>query len=306
LSSRPVVRIEETVSQASSGATIDGVGHHRVSVNGTELHYVSAGVNGSPVLLVHGFPESWWAFHKVIPLLSEHHRVFAVDLRGFGDSSNGEGEYDSTTSANDLTALIAVLGLGRVHLAGQDVSGPTTFRVAATHPEHVRSYTAIETGLPGFGLETLADVTHGGAWHIGVMAASGIPEMLLAGRERRFIAEYAIPAFCSTPGAFNDADIEEFTRVYARAGGFRGAIGLYTSMLREGAEFTRLATSKLEMPTLAVAGFSGDFTPGTMRQVANNVTAASVEGIGHYVAMEAPDQLAEALTTFFRKVDGAD
>ena len=56
-------------------------------VNGTELHYVTAGNEGSPVLLVHGFPESWWTFRKLIPLLSEHHRVVAVDLRGFGDSA---------------------------------------------------------------------------------------------------------------------------------------------------------------------------------------------------------------------------
>ncbi len=294
------------MSQASRGATIEGVEHHHVSVNGTELHYVSAGITGSPVLLVHGFPESWWAFHKLIPLLSAHHRVFAVDLRGFGDSANGEGEYDSATSANDLSELVAQLDVGPVHLTGQDISGPTTFRVATGYPELVRSYAAIETGLPGFGLEMLADVTHGGSWHIGVLAAPGIPEMLLVGRERPFIAAYAIPALCFTPDAFSEADIDEFIRVYSRADGFRGAIGLYTSMLREGEEITKLAAAKLDMPALAVAGFSGDFTPGTMRQVATDVTAVSVEGIGHYVAMEAPDRLADALNSFYEKVDGTD
>jgi pimeloyl-ACP methyl ester carboxylesterase len=59
------------------------VTHHCLDLNGTELHYVSAGETGSPVLLVHGFPESWWTFHKLIPLLANDHRVFAVDLRGF-------------------------------------------------------------------------------------------------------------------------------------------------------------------------------------------------------------------------------
>jgi pimeloyl-ACP methyl ester carboxylesterase len=87
----------------------------------------------------------------------------------------------STTAAEDLRAFIAHLNLGPVHLTGQDISGPTTFRVAATDPELVQSYTAIETGLPGFGLEMLADVTHGGVWHIGMLAAPGIPEMLLSG-----------------------------------------------------------------------------------------------------------------------------
>jgi pimeloyl-ACP methyl ester carboxylesterase len=284
-------------------ATIPGVSHHRAVVNGTELHYVRAGTAGSPVLLVHGFPETWRVFRKLIPLLSERHRVLAVDLRGFGDSATATGEQGSATSAADLSELITQLNLGPVHLTGQDISGPATFRVAATRPELVRSYTAIETGLPGFGWERLADITHGGAWHIGVLAAPGIPQMLLAGRERALIAEYAIPSLCATPGAFTDEDIEELTRCYSRPGGFGGAAGFYRSMLREGGEIRELAARKLGMPVLAVGGRSGNFTPATMRQVATDVSAVSLDGTGHYVAMEAPQRLADALLSFFEKVD---
>ena len=139
-----------------------GVTHHYAKVNGTELHYVAAGTEGPPVLLVHGFPETWWTFRKLIPLLAATHRVYAVDLRGFGDSDNGSGAYDSKTSAEDLHLLIEELNVGPVHLTGQDISGATVLRLAATHPEDVRSFTAIEMGLPGFGLEMLADVTHWG------------------------------------------------------------------------------------------------------------------------------------------------
>src|SRR5205814_8856192 len=107
----------------TDAATPPGLAHHHVTVNGTRLHYVSAGTDGSPILLVHGFPESWWAFHKLIPLLAATHRVFAVDLRGFGDSATAPGTYDSTTAAADLHQLIAHLDVGPVHLTGQDVSG---------------------------------------------------------------------------------------------------------------------------------------------------------------------------------------
>ena len=150
--------------------------HHTAQVNGATIHYVSAGETGTPILLVHGFPESWWAFHRLIPLLASSHRVIAVDLRGFGDSSTAEGDYDSATAAEDLHQLIGTLGLGPVHLTGQDISGGTVFRLAATHPEDVRSLTAIEMGLAGFGLEALGDITHGGSWHIGVLAAPRIAE----------------------------------------------------------------------------------------------------------------------------------
>lgn len=284
-------------------STIDGVRHQHVELNGTELHYVAAGGDGPPVLLVHGFPETWWAFHRLIPLLAEHHRVFAVDLRGFGDSAIAAAEHDSVIAAADVAALIAHLDVGPVHLTGQDISGTTTYRVAAGHPELVRSWTAIETGLPGFGFEQLADVAHGGAWHIGVLAAPGIAEMLLAGRERPFIADYAIPSLNATPEAFGDDDIDELVRAYARPGGFAGAAGLYRSALAEGDDIRALAASKLRVPALAIGGGSGSFTSATVSQVVDEVTTRTIDGIGHYVSMEAPDRLAATLTEFFGAVD---
>jgi pimeloyl-ACP methyl ester carboxylesterase len=286
------------------GTTLPGITHHRSKVNGTELHYVAAGTGGSPILLVHGFPETWWTFKKLIPLLAVKHRVFAVDLRGFGDSAHSPGEYDSKTCAEDLAQLIAQLGVGPVHLTGQDISGATVFRLAVTHPERVMSVTAIEMGLAGFGLEALADVTHGGAWHIGVLAAPGIAEMLLAGREREFLGNFAFPAMCKTPGAISESDIDEFVRTYSRPDGWRGAVGLYQSMLKEGAEIKALAEKPgLNMPVLAVGAGGGAFTAGTMSKAARSeVRSVQLDGVGHYVAMEAPEKLSAALLEFVQSV----
>src|ERR1700733_11110824 len=293
------------MSVPASQAALAGVTHHRANVNNTNLHYVSAGTNGSPVLLVHGFPETWRAFRKLIPLLAASHRVFAVDLRGFGDSDTAPGDYDSKASAEDLHQLIGYLGVGPVHLTGQDLSGTTVFRLATTHPEDVLSLTAIETGLAGFGVEGLADVTHGGAWHIGVLAAPGIPEMLLAGREREFIGQYAFPAMTATPGAVTAADIDDFARTYSRPDGWRGAAGLYRAMLREGPEIRALAESPgLTVPVLAVGAGGGPFTAGTMSQAARSeISSVQLDGVGHYAAMEAPEELAKAVLGF---VDGMD
>jgi pimeloyl-ACP methyl ester carboxylesterase len=254
--------------------------HHRAAVNGTELHYVSAGTTGAPVLLVHGFPETWWTFHALIPLLAQHHRVFAVDLRGFGDSQTATPDHDSATAARDLIALIEHLDVGPVHLAGQDISGATTFRVASARPDLVATYTAIEMALPGFGFELLVST----AWHIGVLAAPGVPELLLTGRERGLLASI-------TP--FDDAQLDRFAAAYARPQGFSGAAGLYRSALTEGEELK--AMPKLTMPVLAVGGGSGEFTAHTLRQVATDVTAAVIPGTGHYLALEAPERLAEPL-----------
>jgi pimeloyl-ACP methyl ester carboxylesterase len=288
----------------STPATIPEVEHHTAAVNGTTLHYVSAGANGSPILLVHGFPESWWAFHKIIPLLARTHRVFAVDLRGFGDSDNKPGNYDSATAAEDLHQLIQTLGLGAVHLAGQDIAGGTVFRLAATHPEDVASLTAIEMGLAGFGLEGFGDVTHGGSWHIGVLAAPGITEMLFPGREQEILGQWAFPSMSAVHGAISQDDVDEFARVYSRPDGWRGPIGLYQSMLSEGEELKALATANpLTVPVLAVGGFGGPFTIGTLSQVTQgDVASIQLDGIGHYIAMEAPEALAEAILPFISDI----
>jgi len=287
------------MNHAPTGLTLPGVTHHSEEVNGTRLHYVAAGSSGSPILLVHGFPESWWAFHKLIPLLARHHRVFAVDLRGFGDSDHEAGVFSSESSAEDLHALIQRINAGPVHITGQDISGGTVFRLVTTHPEDVLSFTAIETGLAGFGAEGLADATRG-FWHIGVLSAPGIPEMLLAGREREFLGGWAFPLMTKVKGSITHADVDEFVRTYSRPHGWLGASGLYRSMLREGAELRELAKSFPEtVPVLAVGAGGGAFTADTMTQATGpGVTSVRFEGVGHYVALEAPEKLAQAILSF--------
>ena len=293
------------MSQPPRTANVYGVSHHSAQVNGTELHYVSAGEDRSPVLLVHGFPESWWAFSKLIPLLAASHRVYAVDLRGFGDSAPAGPDFSSAVAAEDLHQLIQMFGDGPVHAAGQDIAGGALFRLATSHPEDLASFTGIEMGLPGFGLENFADVTRGGSWHIGAIAAPGIAEMLFTGREQELLGSWAFPAMAAVPGAITDDDVAEFARGYARPGGWQGAAGIYRSILSEGEEIRRIsAERKISVPALAVGGFGGPFTAQTLGNVMEEpVESVLLNGVGHYVAMEAPEALADAMLGFFADTD---
>ncbi|WP_431279182.1 alpha/beta fold hydrolase [Leifsonia poae] len=284
-------------------ATITGVRHATAAVNGTRLHYVAAGDRGAPVLLVHGFPETWWAFRRLIPLLAAHHRVYAVDLRGFGDSDTAGDDYSGAVAAEDLHALIESLSVGPMHVVGQDVSGGVVYRLAATHPEAVISLTAIESGLAGFGAEGLADVTHGGVWYIGALAAPGIASLLFEKEARAFVGEYLYPLYGVAPSAVGSDDIAEFARTYGRPGGFAGAAGLYRGMLTEGDELRALATdAPLRMPVTAIGSSGGGFTYAAFSKVAaEDVTSIQLDGVGHYVAQEAPDALADALIGTFAR-----
>jgi pimeloyl-ACP methyl ester carboxylesterase len=287
------------------GATIADVTHHRADINGAQLHYVAAGTAGTPILLVHGWPETWWAFHKLIPLLSVAHRVFAVDVRGFGDSSADDGSYDEATSAEDMHHLVEHLGVGPVHFLCQDISGGLGFRFAATHPGDVLSFTAVETTLAGFGMESLADVNRGGSWHVGFLGAPGIPRMLLAGHERELIADWAYPMMTAVKNSIADVDIDEIARTYARPNGWRGTEGLYQSIFADAGQAKALAESHpLTVPVLTIDAFSAPFTEQTFRQVAaGEVTSVRLEGVGHLVAQEAPEALAAAMLDFVDQVD---
>jgi pimeloyl-ACP methyl ester carboxylesterase len=287
------------------GATITAVKHHRADVNGTNLHYVSAGDSGSPILLVHGWPETWWAFRKLIPLLAQTHRVFALDLRGFGDSSSADAEYGEAVAAEDLHQLVQHIGAGPVHLLCQDVSGGTGFRFAATHPDDVVSFIAVEATLAGFGLEALADVNSFGSWHVGFLGAPGIPAMLLPGHERELLAGWAYPLMTSTPEAVTDEDIDEFVRTYARPNAWRGTEGLYQALFSDDGATKALAEAHpIAAPVLTIDGASYPFTENTFRQVAaGEITPVHIQNVGHLVAQEAPEQLAAAILKFTEQVD---
>ncbi len=120
-----------------------GFTSERRLVNGARMHYVIGG-SGTPIVLLHGFPNTWYAWRDVMPRLAERHTVVAVDLRGLGDSEPGTRPNDVPTGADDLHGLLAELSLGPVLLAGQDWGGSTAFAFAAAHPDEVRRLAVIE------------------------------------------------------------------------------------------------------------------------------------------------------------------
>lgn len=288
------------------GATIAEVTHHLVDVNDTRLHYVSAGETGSPIVLVHGWPETWWAFRKLIPLLARTHRVYALDLRGFGDSATTDGTWEPQVAADDLHHLVDHLGVGPVHLLCQDISGGVAFRFAATHPDDLLSFTATESSLVGFGLEQLADVNGFGSWHVGFLGAPGIPSLLLPGRERTLLADWAYPLMSGTEGAVTEADLDEFVRTYARMNGWRGTESLYRAIFTDKGATAALARDhSISVPVLAVDGPNAPFTANSFRAVSGReFTAVHIEGVGHLVAQEAPERLAAAMLDVISGVDG--
>jgi len=89
--------------------------HQMASVNGIQMHYVIGG-HGDPIVLLHGWPQTWYAWHNVMPALAKNYTVIAPDLRGLGDSSKPSSGYDAKTTAEDIYQLVSQLGCKKIFL----------------------------------------------------------------------------------------------------------------------------------------------------------------------------------------------
>lgn len=103
------VRNLHDVSDAALVRTLPGFESRFATVNGVRLHFVTGG-NGDPVLLLPGWPETWWSYRKIMPELAKRYRVISVDIRGMGASDKPAGGYDKKTMAADIDALVRHLG----------------------------------------------------------------------------------------------------------------------------------------------------------------------------------------------------
>ena len=104
--------------------------HHMATVNGIQLHYVMGG-KGDPVVLLHGYPQSWYEWRHIMPALAKNYTVIAPDLRGFGDSSKPITGYDGNTTAEDIYQLVSQLGFNNIFLVAHDVGAQTAYSYAA-------------------------------------------------------------------------------------------------------------------------------------------------------------------------------
>ena len=167
---------------ASASPAIDlAVEHHFADLADSRVHYVTAG-QGRPLVLLHGWPQSWYAWRKVMPRLAARHRLIVPDLRGLGDSSRPADGFDKQRVARDVAELLQrVLGVDEADVAGHDWGGPVAFALAAWHPGLVRRLVMLDAAVPGDGSGTFSQ--HGRRWHHAFHQTAKLPEQLLAGRE---------------------------------------------------------------------------------------------------------------------------
>jgi pimeloyl-ACP methyl ester carboxylesterase len=273
--------------------------HHFAELRDVRFHYVRAG-SGEPVVLLHGWPQTWYEWRKVIPALAERYTVIAPDLRGLGDSSRPAGGYDKQTIADDVRQLVLSLGFERILLVGHDWGGPVAYAYAAAHPGEVRKLAILDVAIPGSGFEKLVSLRPGGGlWHVAFHNVRDLPEELVAGRERTYLSWFYRTAY--DPAAISDADVDEYVRCYSAPGAMRAGFEYYRALFQDIEDNRESARTKLPMPVLALGGEHGfaAHAKRSMEALAEDVCGGVVERCGHWIPEERPDVLIEELIRFF-------
>ncbi len=276
-------------------AALPGFAQQLVPANGIKINAVTGGA-GPPILLLHGWPETWWEWHHVMPLLAEHFSVVAIDLRGAGFSDCPQAGYDKATMARDAHAVMAALGHARYAVCGHDIGGMVALAQAALHREAVTHLAVLDVPLPGW---SQWEATTARLWHFGFHASRDLPERLLHGREQDYLTAFMAERFYDH-SRFDPTDIEIYARAMALPGRTRGGMEWYRTLDADHAAALAYKEQPLEMPVLGLGGdqrFGAQMVP-MLEEFATKVTGGPIARCSHYVADERPDELAAALIAF--------
>jgi len=271
---------------------------------GITLHYVTAGAGDRVMVLLHGFPQTWWEWRRLIPqLVAAGYRVIAPDYRGAGHSSRPLSGYDKQTMARDIHGLVRdALGVhGPIVLVGHDIGLMVTYAYAQLFRAEVSHLVVIDAPLPGTQVfdRLRADPR---VWQFAFHSVRDIPEMLIVGREKAYLQAF-FNARLYNVGAITEHEIDLYASAYAAPGALRAGLELYRAFDQDVEDNRALlaARGKLTTPVLAVGGqasTTGPLMADMMREVAEDVTDLRVAGAAHWIAEENPDALVDGLLAF--------
>jgi pimeloyl-ACP methyl ester carboxylesterase len=266
------------------------------------LHAVIGG-EGPPLLLVHGWPENWYAWRLLMPTLAQDFEVIAVDQRGIGLSDKPQDGYDSGTLAGDLVALMDALGHERFAVVGHDTGYFIGYALAADRPDRVDRVALAEVpGPPGVIPSPplfIPEPINNRLWHIPFNRVNHeLTEQLVSGREDVFFGyEFAIQ---SGGVSLPDDTLQYYFDLFSDPDVLRGSFGLYRAWDTTVAQNEQRKTKPLTMPVLAIGGELswGEAAGEGMKPAADDVQTVVIPGVGHWVAEQAPDEMLAALTAF--------
>ncbi len=275
--------------------------HRYVAANGARFHVVEAGpAHGRMVMLLHGFPEFWWAWRAVLPVLAgAGYRAVAMDLRGYGGSDKTPNGYDPVTLAQDVSGVVKALGGSPAVVVGHGWGGYVGWATAALHPREVSALCAVSAPhpltmlhalRPGRGVDALR--------HVLAMQVPMLPERRLADPSSGFLAEH-LRTWTADGSAFPDPDtLATYQRAISLWPSSHCALEYHSWQFRsrlraDGRHFTALMRPPVTQPVCCITGADDVALPvrgveRSRRHVTGDLTEHRMAGVGHFPHEEDP------------------
>jgi pimeloyl-ACP methyl ester carboxylesterase len=281
---------------------LKAVRHGYVEVRGVRLHVAEAG-EGEPVILLHGFPQHWYGWRRLVPLLSGEYRLICVDQRGFGWSEAPAKGYDTDSRVADVLALMDGLGLDKARLIGHDWGAWTGFHLCLRAPERITHFLALNMLHPWPQHRRLMPQAWR-FWYTALLEQPLLGRWLL--RHRPGFTRYLMRKGVVERAVWTPAAMDEFVRSSQEPARARAGEALHRAFaLRDIARLVlgRYKKLRLTTPTVILAG-ERDFMlpPGVLLGADGHADDLSVEvvaGCGHYLHEERPDLVAKTAREFF-------
>jgi pimeloyl-ACP methyl ester carboxylesterase len=283
---------------------LNGVRHGYAHVRGVRLHIAEAG-EGEPVILLHGFPQHWYGWRRLVPLLSGEYRLICVDQRGFGWSDAPAKGYDTDSRVADILALMDELGLVQARVIGHDWGAWTGFHLCLRAPERITHFLALNMLHP-WPLHRRLMPQSWRFWYTALLEQPLLGRRML--RHRPGFTRYLMRKGVAEKAVWTPAAMNEFVRSSQEPDRARAGEALHRAFaLRDIARLIlgRYKKLRLSTPTVILAG-EHDFMlpPGVLSGAGSHADDLSVEVVadcGHYVHEERPDLVAKTARELFRR-----
>lgn len=281
---------------------------HTAHANGIRQNYIDAG-EGAPVVLLHGFPETNFAWRFQIPVLGELYRIIAPDLRGYGETDKPATGYDKRNMARDLAALLDELGIDRIALVGHDRGARVATRFAKDYPERVDRLVVMDNVPTRIVARDINAEIAKSYWFFLFHLIPDLPETLIAGKEEQWL-RWFFSDWAYDPSSISGEAFDTYVRAYRAPGAVRGAMADYRANAEDVAQDLEDADVKIACPTLALWGESFGAVgkmfdmPKVWAEMADNLKAVAIPRCGHLPHEERPEAVNALLLEFLQGWQG--
>jgi len=268
-------------------------------VNGTRLHYLKGG-QGEPLILIPGYPETWWAYHKVMPILAEKYCVIVIEMRGMGSSDKPADGYEKKNMAKDVFELVKKLGYEKVHIGGHDIGAHVAFSFAANFPGSTSKLIMLDTPHPDEAMYQLPMLPILGTdylypWWLSFNQVKELPEELLEGR-MNIVIEWLFKNLLVEQSSISNFDKEVYEFAYNSRDAIRSSNAWYQAFPQD-IEDSK-AYKKLNMPVLGIGGSGYGMLEMSLPNTTIDLQLKKIKECGHFILAEKPNETAKFIAEF--------